>query len=127
MASTKTLSSRKIFIATGIALVANILIYVIASAAGATWNVGMPFTVSVFMVAGATVVPMLLGWLIVRAIAKRSPAVTTWAAWLVLAFSVAGAPSGWLASQEVATGLALGAMHIVVGLAWFFSIKSAKH
>lgn len=79
------------------------------------------------MVAGATIFPMVLGSQIVRVLGKWKPSIITMAAWLVLVFSIAGSPSGWIASNDLATGLALGAMHVVVGLAWFFSINHSKN
>jgi len=122
----KQVSNNKVFIGTGIALFANSAIYFIGGAAGATWSVGLPFTVGLLMVAGATVFPMLLGGQVVRLVGKWKPSIITLSAWLVLVFSVAGSPSGWLASKDLATGVALGGMHFVVGLAWFFSIQSRK-
>lgn len=124
MAHHSSVSTRKVLIGTGFALIANLAIYLIGNAAGATWSVGLPFTVGLPMVAAATIVPMILGGLIVRQLGKWKPVLITWAAWLVLAFSIAGAPSGWIASQDLPTGLSLAGMHIVVGLAWFFSITT---
>jgi hypothetical protein len=119
----KQLSTKWVFIGTGVALLANAALFLIGSAAGATWNVGLPFTVGLAMVAGATIIPMLLGGQVVRLLGSWKPSIITLSAWLVLVFSIAGAPSGWISSNDLATGLALGAMHVVVGLSWFFSIN----
>ena len=123
----KQVSTKRVVVATGVALIANVALFVIGNASGATWNVGLPFTVGLPMVAGATVLPMFLGGQVVRLLGKWKPSIITFAAWLVLVFSFAGSPSGWIASNDLATGLALGAMHVVVGLAWFFSIKHNKN
>lgn len=119
----KQVSTKSVFIGTGAALAANLTLYLAGTAFGATWNVGLPFTVGIAMVAGATVLPMLVGGQVVRLLGKKRPAIIKWAAWLALAFSVAGSPSGWIASHDLATGISLGAMHVAVGLAWFFSIN----
>jgi hypothetical protein len=120
------ISNRRVLIGTVAALVANVAIYLIGSASGATWNVGMPITVGLPMVAGATVVPMLIGGQAVKLIGSWKASLINVSAWLVLVFSIAGSPSGWIASGNAPTGLSLGAMHVAVGLAWFFSIKP-KH
>lgn len=120
-------SNRKVLIGTLAALLANIAIYLVGNASGATWNVGMPFTVGLPMVVGATIVPMLLGGQAVKLIARRKASLVNVSAWLVLVFSIAGSPMGWIASGNVPTGLALGAMHFTVGMAWFLSIKPQQN
>lgn len=122
MAKLSTVSIRRIFIGAGIALVANLVLFAIGDVAGATWSVGLPFSVNWAMVAAASVIPILIGGQIVRMVSKTRGSINIWAAWLVLAFAVAGAPSGWIASQDLPTGIALGSMHIVVGFVWFFTI-----
>jgi len=127
MANLTSMNTRKLLIGTGVALVTNLAVYGIASASGATWEAGLPFPINLLMVAAATIVPMLLGWQVVRLLGKRKPALITWAAWLGLAFALATAPSGLIAAMDISTGPALSSMHVVVGLAWFFSIKSKKN
>ena len=123
----KQVSTKRVLVGTGAALIANLALFLIGGISGATWNVGLPFTVGLPMVAGATIFPMLLGSQIVRVLGRWEPSIITMAAWLVLVFSIAGAPSGWIASNDLATGIALGAMHVAVGLAWFFSINHSKN
>jgi len=117
---------KKIATGTAIALVANAVIFFIGSAAAATWSVGTPFKISLPIVAFATVFPMLLGGVVVRALAKWKQGVIAIASWFVLIFSIAGAPGGYIASMDLPTGLALGTMHFVVGLTWFFAIRNKK-
>lgn len=123
----KQVSTKRVLVGTGAALIANLALFLMGNVNGATWNVGLPFTVGLPMVAGATVIPMLLGSQVVRVLGRWKPSIITMAAWLVLVFSIAGSPSGWIASNDLATGLALGAMHVVVGLAWFISINRNKN
>jgi hypothetical protein len=123
----KQVSTKRVLVGTGAALIANLALFLVGNVNGATWNVGLPFTIGLPMVAGATVFPMLLGSQVVQVLGKRKPSIIKMAAWLVLVFSIAGSPSGWIASNDLATGLALGAMHVVVGLAWFISIDRNKN
>lgn len=126
MAKQFHVSYKRVLIGATAALIANIILYLIGGAAAATWQVGLPFTVSLAMVAFATVFPMLLGGFIVGILAKWKPGIVGLASWLVLVFALAGSPSGYIASQDLATGLALGAMHLVVGLSWFIGIRAKK-
>lgn len=126
MTTQTKLSFRRALIAIAGALIANLAIFALASLAGASWQVGQPFPVGVGLVVGATVAPMLLGALVVRAVGIKWPKTMNWFAWGVLTFAVLGSPMGWVSSGETATGLALGSMHIVAGLAWFWALKPAK-
>ena len=113
----------KVLIATAGALLANSIVFAIGTSAGASWDVGQPFLVGIAIVLGATALPMLLGALVAGFVSGKWSKAQNWFAWGVLAFSVVGSPSGWAASGQAATGLALAAMHVVVGLAWFWAIK----
>ncbi len=126
MESRATINFKNILLATAGALVANALVFAIASAAGASWDVGQPFKVGIAMVLGATAGPMLLGGYVAKLITAKRPKALNIFAWGVLVFTVVGAPSGWAASGEAATGIALGLMHIVVGIAWFLALKTKR-
>lgn len=127
METLTTINYKNILVATGGALVANALVFAIANAAGASWDVGQPFKVGIAMVLAATAVPMLLGGFVAKlAAAKWSKALSIFA-WGVLIFTIVGAPSGWAASGETATGIALGLMHVVVGIAWFLALKAKNN
>ena len=116
----------RVLLAAGSALLANAIAYAIGSAAGATWDVGMPFKVGIAMVIGATLAPMVLGALVARFAAARWAKSQSWFAWGVLALAVVSAPGGLVSSPNLATGISLAAMHVVVGLAWFWAIKPVK-
>ena len=119
-----TINFKNILVATGGALIANSLVFAIASAAGASWDVGQPFSVGIALVLVATAVPMLLGGFVARLATAKWPKTLNVFAWGVLIFTIVGSPSGWAASGETATGIALGLMHIVVGIAWFLALKT---
>ena len=123
----RQISLKRLFISTLAALVANLALFFIGDANGATWDVGMPITLGVGMVAGATVLPMLLGGQFVRVLGRTKPSIITLSAWLVPVLSIASAPGGLISSGDLATGLALAAMHLVIAVAWFFSINRAKN
>ena len=118
---------RKILIAAGAALIANLALFGIGTLAGATWNVGQPAPVGLGLVIGASVGPMVIGGFVAWLISSKTSKQLNWFSWAVLIFAVLGAPLGWVASGQAATGLALGAMHIVEGLAFFWAVKPAKN
>ena len=123
MAEVNSLSFKKVLVVTGLAAAVNASVYAVGSASGATWDVGQPFLVGIGMVLGATLAPMLLGGLVAKLASGRWPRSRSALDWGVLAFSILGAPMGWIASGDAATGVALGLMHVTVGVAWFFGIK----
>lgn len=118
---------RKILIAAGAALIANLALFGIGNAAGATWDAGQESPVGLGLVAGASVGPMLIGGLVAWLISSKTSKPLTWLSWGVLAFAVLGSPLGWVASGDTATGLALGGMHVVEGLAFFWAVKPTKN
>ena len=126
MESRATINFKNILVATAGALIANALVFAIASAAGASWDVGQPFKVGLALVLGATAGPMLIGGYVAKLITSKLPKTLNVFAWGVLAFTVLGSPSGWAASGETATGIALGLMHIVVGIGWFLALKTNR-
>lgn len=121
--SAATVDTRRLTIATGAAALANLAIFAIGSLADATWSAGQPYPIGWAMVLVATIVPMVLAGLATSLIARRQPKVLTWFAWAGLAFAVLGAPMGYVMGGDVPTGIALGAMHVATGLAWFWAIK----
>ena len=119
-------SNKRVIAAAGITLAVNIVIYLIGSANSATWDVGFAFKLGLPTLATASVLPIVLGGQIVRLLAKKFSWIIGFASWAVLVFALLGAPGGYVSSNDLPTGLSLGAMHAVVGLAWFFSIRKTK-
>jgi hypothetical protein len=116
-------NGRRLAVATGVATAANLSLFTVGSLAGATWSAGAPFTVSWVIVLVATIAPLALGGVVTSRIARRRPKALTWFAWAGLVFGILGSPMGYLMGGNVPTGFALGAMHVVTGLAWFWAIK----
>ena len=71
METLTTINYKNILVATGGALIGNALVFAIASAAGASWDVGQPFKVGIALVLGATAVPMLFGGFIAKLITAK--------------------------------------------------------
>ncbi|MCF6468421.1 hypothetical protein FAF44_08445 [Nonomuraea sp. MG754425] len=98
--------------ATALAVVADLLVYAAASAAGATWQIDAPYDVNAMVVAVATAVPLLAAGTIVSAPARRLPAVRTWAAWAGFGLALVSAAMPFVVSSDLPTGLALAVMHL---------------
>lgn len=104
------------------AVAANLIVYAVGSAAGATWLANGQ-TVNWYVVIIATVVAMVVGgavtWLVSR-VWDRGIVVM---AWVGLAFGVLTAPSPLLASPNAPTGWSLAAMHVLTAVAWFAAVR----
>jgi len=111
--------------AVAIALVVNAVVFWVGSAAGASMIVTQPAStqVTVVVVVIATVAPLVLAGVATWFIALRKPRFRAVASWLGLALAVASAPGPLLVAADLSTGLALGAMHLVAGAAWFIATR----
>ena len=125
MKTVNPLDLKKLFFATVAAVITNLVLFFLGSALGATWDVGQPVSVGIGLVLIATIVPLLVGGLVVKLISSRWPRSQNWFAWGVLIFAIVGSPMGWISSGDAATGISLGLMHVVEGLAWFFAVRTA--
>lgn len=117
----KSISWKNVGIAAGATLVGNLVIFAAGSAAGASWEVGQPQPVSAAAVVASSIMPFLVATVIYNRISRLQLILPVGG----LVFAVISAPGGYLASQEVATGVALGAMHLVAGLVWYRLTKAA--
>lgn len=120
MSSTR-ISWSKAAVASGVALAGNLLAYAIGSSANASWEVGQPQPVGLAAVAVSSIVPLLIG----TAIFNRAPKLQTKLPLAGFVFALISAPGGYIASGEVATGVALASMHIITGLAWLFLSRTS--
>lgn len=123
MEQANQISYKKVLVATGIAAAVNASLFAIGSATGATWDVGQPFLVGIGMVLGATLAPMLLGGLVAKLAVGKWARLQGILAWSGLAFAIVSSPGGFIASSDLATSIALGLMHVIAGVSWFFGIK----
>ena len=107
------------------AVVVNLVVYAVASAAGATW-IANGQSVGWFMVPIATVVAMAIGGLVTWLLARRWEKATITMAWVGLIFAVISVPGPLLGSDDAPTRFALAAMHITTGIIWFFAVHPSR-
>lgn len=108
-----------------VAVVANLVVFAVASAAGASWSANGQ-SVNAVLVVIATVVPMVIGGVITVLLARRWTRAIMTMAWVGLAFAVISAPAPLFASDDAATKWALAAMHVVTGVVWFVAIRPRR-
>jgi hypothetical protein len=109
-------------IAAAVAAVVNVVIHLIASAAGAdmlvdTQGTAMAVTPAVVLI--ATVFPTALGGVVVWLLARRMPHARVVFAWAGLIVGVTTIAVPLLSAPAITTGLSLASMHIVAGAVWF--------
>ncbi len=103
------------------ALVVNLIVYAVGSAAGATWIAnGQP--VGWYLVVIATALSMAVGGAITFLLARRWSRATMVMAWVGLAIAIVSVPSPVMASDNAPTGWSLAAMHVITGVAWFVAV-----
>lgn len=116
---------RRMAIATGIAILINLVIYAIGSAAGATWLANGQ-TIAWFLVVAATIIPMVIGAVATWLLEKRWAKATTGMAWIGLIFGLVTVPAPLLSSSNGPTGVALAAMHVSTGVTWFLAVRPRR-
>jgi hypothetical protein len=105
-----------------IAAISNLVIFGIGSFAGASWTAnGM--VVPWYVVLGTSVVPMLVAAGVTALLGLAWKGAAKVMAWIGLIFALLTVPSAFLATPEIGTALALGSMHVVVGIAWFMAVR----
>ena len=121
-ATTSTISWSRVTRFALIAAISNLVIFGIGSVAGATW-VASGLTIAWFMILGASIVPMFVaaGVTALLGLAWKSAAKVM--AWIGLVFAIVTVPSPFLATPELGTAIALGSMHVVVGIAWYLAVR----
>ena len=107
------------------AVVVNLIVYAVASAAGATW-IANGQAVGWFMVPIATIIAMAIGGLITWLLARRWDKATITMAWVGIVFAVISVPGPLLGSTDTPTSWALAAMHITTGIVWFVAVYPSR-
>lgn len=103
------------------AVVVNLIVYAVATAAGATWLANGQ-TVGWFMVPIATVIAMAIGGVITWLLARRWDNATITMAWVGLVFAVLSVPGPLMGSDDSPTRWALATMHVTTGIVWFVAV-----
>jgi hypothetical protein len=124
--STSTISWSRVTRFAVIEAISNLVIFGIGSVAGASWQAngqsnGM--TITWYMVLGTSLVPFFVaaGVTALLGLAWKSAAKVM--AWIGLIFALVTVPVAFLATTEIGTAIALGSMHVVVGIAWFMAVR----
>ena len=108
-----------------VAIAANLAVYAVASAAGATW-IANGQQVNPLLVVVATIIPMVIGGAITWLLARRWVKATAAMAWVGLVFAVVSVPGPLLGSDDAPTRFALAAMHVITGIIWFFAVHPSR-
>jgi hypothetical protein len=109
--------------AAAVAVATNVVVLWFATALGVTFQVITPRPVTALAVALLTVLPLALGATAVTLLDRRRPGTARVAAWAGLAVAVVSTAGSALAAADAPTALALSAMHVVVGVAWFVGLR----
>jgi hypothetical protein len=119
--------SRFAIVATAAAAL-NLITYGIGSASGASMGVTAPAAQEIppALAVIATLLPMAAAGLVPWFIARRRAGFRRFSAWTGLVVGILTAASPLASSADVPTGVALGFMHIVVGIAWFTALRSSR-
>ena len=112
------MSVKRLSLGIVVAVVVNLVVYAVGSAAGATW-IANGQAVGWFMVPIATVIAMAIGGVITWLLARRWDKATITMAWVGLVFAVISVPGPLLGSTDTPTRWALATMHITTGIIWF--------
>lgn len=116
-----SVNAKRIGLAALAALVLNLVAFAAASAADATWFAN-DMTIGWYLVVLATLIPMAIGAGITVLLARKWAAAPRVMAWLGLAFALVSVPMPFLMSSDFPTSLALAAMHVITGIAWFVAV-----
>ena len=117
----RPLNPARLGLGIAVAVVVNLVVYAVASAAGATW-IANGQTVGWFMVPIATVIAMAIGGVITWLLARRWDKATITMAWVGLAFAVLSVPGPLMGSNDSPTRWALATMHLTTGIVWFVAV-----
>lgn len=119
--ATPAVNAKRIGLAALAALVLNLVAFAAASAADATWFANN-MTIGWYMVVFATLIPIAIGAGITVLLARKWAAAPRVMAWVGLAFALVSVPMPFLMSSDTPTSLALAAMHVITGIAWFVAV-----
>ena len=124
-APARPLNIKRLGLGIVVAIVVNLVVYAVGSAAGATW-IANGQAVGWFMVPIATIIAMAIGGLITWLLARRWDKATITMAWVGLVFAVISVPGPLLGSTDTPTRWALATMHITTGIVWFFAVHPSR-
>lgn len=106
------------------AAVVNVIVVTIAQAVGASMKVETPqgaLVVDWLPAILASVLPLLMAGVVVWLLTRRRPSLRVPLAWVGLVFAVLSSAAAFV-GPDPATVVALIAMHIITGIAWFLAL-----
>ncbi|MGB3186971.1 MAG: DUF6069 family protein [Ornithinimicrobium sp.] len=114
-----------------VALVANILVYTIAAAAGVAFTLTPPgasaIEVQPASVITMTIGPVVIGGVVLVLLGRLSPAwATRFMPWIGLFIGIGTAAMPISMDGDLTARLLLAAMHVITGVAWFISVRRIK-
>lgn len=121
-----SISGSRVAIWVAAAAAVNFALFFIGQSLGATYAVNSPAPVDAFLTGVATVMPLAIGVVVILLVGKKSLKVRNILLWAGFVVALISAPNGWVMSQDAATGLTLGAMHLVAAFAWLLAVKPRK-
>ena len=124
-APARPLNVKRLGLGIVVAVVVNLVVYAVGSAAGATW-IANGQAVGWFMVPIATIIAMAIGGLITWLLARRWDKATITMAWVGIVFAVISVPGPLLGSTDTPTRWALATMHITTGIVWFVAVYPSR-
>lgn len=127
--STRLFSLGKVAIVAVLAAVANMIVFWIGTASGASMTINSPgySTITLAMSALASFFPIFIAALVVWFIARKHPKFCRIAQWLGVAVAVLSMVSPFFLANDTATGFVLAAMHLVVAIGWYFAVAARKN
>lgn len=107
--------------------IVNTIIYFVAQAFGAAMKVDTPAysDISAVVVAGATIVPMLIAGFVTWLIARKYRGFLTFAKWAGLVFAMLSIASLFPTAVDAGTLISLALTHVVAGALWFLGVSRA--
>ena len=126
MSSKVSISVSRVAIWVTAAAAANVVLFFIGENAGATFSVGSPAPIDELMTSIATAVPLCIGAFVANLVGKKGKKALNILVWVGFVVAIISAPGGWVMSQDAATGLTLGTMHLVAAFAWLLAVKPRK-
>ncbi|SDH62184.1 DUF6069 family protein [Agrococcus jejuensis] len=115
--------------AAGIATVVNVVLLLVATAAGAAMAVAMggsTMVVGIAPVIVATILPLAIGAVVAWLLARRWPRTTKVLAWVGLVLAVASTFQPLTAATEPTSGVTLAIMHLVAGGSFFAALMARR-
>lgn len=113
-----------------VALVANVLVHTLARVAGTetvlTPPGAAPVTVAPFSVVTMTIVPLVVGGLLLVLASRVAPGAVRSLPWIGLFVGIGTAVMPLSMGGALDGRLVLAAMHVITGIAWFVSVRRVQ-